>query len=47
MAKRDDPFGFEKAINMKALDDMTPEQLEWLADVLKNVPGGKKKKGRS
>lgn len=32
-----DPFGFAKAINTKALDDLTPEQLAEVAKILDKV----------
>ena len=35
--KHSDPFGFQKAINVKSLDKLNKKQLDQLARILKNV----------
>ena len=42
MSKRTDPCGFEKAINTKAIKELTPKQLDEVMKILAKVPKAKR-----
>jgi hypothetical protein len=40
---KSDPCGFEKAVNTKAIKELTPKQLDEVMKILAKVPTGRKR----